>query len=95
MTSPISKFALNMLWGAALLAILTCPARAQILPGFNLNQDKEISEDEKERNRANEKAAKEAQKSIVAPKASSDPWGDVRAADTPAKSGPKPKAGTK
>lgn len=75
---------------AAVFAFATAPARAQFTPGFQLGAEKEISPEEKERALANERAAKEAQKKIVVPKVSNDPWADVRT-ESPAKSG-KPKA---
>jgi hypothetical protein len=48
-----------------------------------------MSPEEKERSDANEKAAKEALRTVKAPKVSNDPWGDVRAADTPKTTKPK------
>lgn len=81
------KLAFVAILGAALLAFAAAvPSQAQnLMPGFQLGGDKTLSPEEKERNEANEKAAKEAQKSIKAPKVSNDPWGDVRASDAPAK----------
>jgi hypothetical protein len=79
---------------AALLSLASIPAQAQITPGFQLGGDKEISPEERERNQANERAAREAQKKIVAPKVSNDPWADVRTSESPAKSA-KPKAVTR
>ncbi|MBN8968729.1 MAG: hypothetical protein J0G95_09745 [Rhizobiales bacterium] len=76
---------------AALLAFASAPVQAQFTPGFQLGGDKEVSPEERERNQANERAAREAQKKIVAPKASNDPWADVRTSEPPAKSA-KPKA---
>lgn len=64
------------------------PAFAQLMPGFKLNESKELSEDEKARNKANEDAAKAARSKIPDAKASSDPWASVRTepAAKPAKS---------
>jgi hypothetical protein len=76
---------------AALFAFATVPARAQFTPGFQLGDEKQMSPEEKERNQALERAAKEAQRKIVVPKASNDPWADVRTSEPPAKSA-KPKA---
>lgn len=76
---------------AAVIAFAAVPARAQLTPGFQLGADKEISPEERERNLANERAAREAQKKIVAPKASNDPWADVRTSEPSAKTA-KPKA---
>ncbi|HEU0097109.1 MAG TPA: hypothetical protein VFQ52_11700 [Rhizomicrobium sp.] len=87
MNRKVFKLALVAMHGASLLAFAAAPvpAHAQgIMPGFRLGEGKELTPEEKERNEANEKAAKEAQKSIKAPKVSNDPWGDVRAADAPA-----------
>ncbi len=72
--------------GLVAFAFAPLPAHAQnLMPGFQLGgPDKVLTPEEKERNDANEKAAKDAQKSIKAPKVSNDPWGDVRAADAPA-----------
>ncbi len=74
----------------AVLVFAAVPAQAQITPGFQLGADKEISPEERERNLANERAAKEAQKKIVAPKISNDPWADVRTSESPAKSAGRP-----
>ena len=72
---------------AALVALVAAPipVHAQnLMPGFQLGgPDKVLTPEEKERNDANEKAARDAQKTIKAPKVSNDPWGDVRAAETP------------
>lgn len=76
---------------AALFTFATVPARAQFTPGFQLGDEKQMSPEEKERNQALERAAKEAQRKIVVPKASNDPWADVRTSEPPAKSA-KPKA---
>lgn len=87
MNQKAFKLALVAMQSAVLLAFTTAavPAHAQnLMPGFQLGGDKTLTPEEKERNEANEKAAREAQKSIKAPKASNDPWGDVRAADAPA-----------
>ncbi|MBX9710794.1 MAG: hypothetical protein K2X60_07150 [Xanthobacteraceae bacterium] len=85
MSQKAFKFALVAVQSAALLALFAAPARAQnLVPGFQLGgDDKQLTPEEKERNAANEKAAKDAQRSIAAPKVSNDPWGDVRAAETP------------
>ncbi|MBX9927220.1 MAG: hypothetical protein K2Y05_12755 [Hyphomicrobiaceae bacterium] len=89
MNQKTFKLALVAMQGAALLVVaaVPMPAHAQnLMPGFQLGgPDKVLTPEEKERNDANEKAARDAQKSIKAPKVSNDPWGDVRASDTPAK----------
>lgn len=79
---------------AALFALTSLPARAQIMPGFQLGAEPELSPEEKERNAANAKAAREARSKIIAPKASNDPWADVRSNDAPARSA-KPKSGAR
>ncbi len=86
MNQKAFKFALVAMHSAALIAFTGAPAHAQnLMPGFQLGgPDKTLSPEEQERNDANEKAAKEALKSVKAPKVSNDPWGDVRAAETPA-----------
>lgn len=93
MSRKAFKFALAAFQSAALLALLAAPARAQEslpMPGFQLGgAGKQMSPEEKERSDANEKAAKEALKSVKAPKVSNDPWGDVRAADTAKTAKPK------
>jgi hypothetical protein len=75
---------------AMLIGVMTVPvslpAFAQIMPGFKLNDTKELSEDEIARNKANEEAAKRARSKIPDAKVSSDPWASVRtepAAKTP------------
>ncbi|MBR0690561.1 hypothetical protein JQ594_31945 [Bradyrhizobium manausense] len=89
---------------AAVLALVAGPAFAQESPHINLMADgPPKSEDEKAADAAREKAYKETLKKIPDAKASSDPWGGMRA-DPPkqpasktsaATSTPKkPKAGT-
>ena len=76
---------------AALIALmvapigLTTPVRAQ---GIGTNLIPEMpskTPDEIERDKALERDYKEGLKKIPDAKASSDPWGNVRSADTPAK----------
>jgi hypothetical protein len=72
---------------AVLIGLMTVPAYAQdmnMMPGFRLNEDKTLSEDEIARNKANEEAAKEARSKIPNVKVSSDPWATVRTTE-PAK----------
>lgn len=85
MSQKAFKFALVVVQSAALLALLAAPARAQsLMPGFQLGgAGPQMTPEEKERSDANERAAKEAQKSIKPPKVSNDPWGDMRSADAP------------
>ncbi len=76
---------------AMLIGVMTVPvsvpAVAQgLMPGFKLNEGKQLSEDEIARNKANEDAAREARSKIPDAKVSSDPWAAVRsepAAKTP------------
>lgn len=80
-------FRAAMLIGLA-MAPVSGPAFAQFTPGFKLNETRELSEDEKARNKANEDAAKAARSKIPDAKPSSDPWAAVRTepAAKPAKS---------
>ncbi len=54
------------------------PAFAQLMPGFKLGEEKELTEDEKARNKANEDAARAARSKIPDAKANNDPWATVR-----------------
>jgi hypothetical protein len=87
----------------AVLAVLTGPAFAQDSPHINLMADgPSKTEDEKAADAARDKAYKETLKKIPDAKASSDPWGGMRAdpPKQPAKASAatstpkKPKAGT-
>jgi hypothetical protein len=78
---------------ALLLAGLSAPASAQTP---NLNLIPEVASktpEEKEAEAAREKAYRESLKKIPDAKTSTDPWGNVRAAE-PAKAAPKPKTKT-
>jgi hypothetical protein len=78
---------------AALLAGLSAPASAQS-PNINLLPEAVTkSPEEKEADAIREKAYRESLKKIPDAKASTDPWGNVRAAE-PAKAAPA-KAKTK
>ena len=64
-------------------------------PGFRLNEGKDYTDEEKEKMKANEEAAKAARAKLPDPKVSSDPWAGARAAETQSKPAPKkPKAAT-
>jgi hypothetical protein len=90
MKNKIQVRTLSLIAALAVLCAGLSPARAQnLMPGFKLGEEKEISEEEKARNKANEDAAKAASRTIAAPKAINDPWSDVRGAD--ASVGPKSK----
>lgn len=81
---------MRAIWLAMLIGLITVPAYAQgMMPGFRLNEEKTLTEDEIARNKANEDAAKAARAKIPDGKASSDPWATVRTAE-PAKA-PKSK----
>jgi len=71
---------------AMLIGLMTAPAFAQgITPGFHLNEEKQLTDEEKARNRANEEAAKAARATIPDGKVSNDPWATVRTTEQPAK----------
>jgi hypothetical protein len=73
---------------AALMVLLAAPAYAQT-PNINLIPELQSkSPEEKEQEAAQQKAYKESLKKIPDAKASSDPWGNVRSADTPKASAP-------
>jgi hypothetical protein len=55
-----------------------------LTPGFKLNDGREYTQEEKERMKANEDAAKAARAKIPDAKANSDPWASARTADAPA-----------
>jgi hypothetical protein len=87
---------------AAVVTLLASPAFAQV-PPVNLLQDNKSpkSQEEKDAEKAREKAYQESLKKIPDVKAPSDPWGNVRTSDAPkapAKSAssakPKPKTGS-
>jgi hypothetical protein len=77
------------------IALLAGPAHAQT-PNINLIPEKASkSPEEKEQDAIKDKAYRESLKKIPDAKASSDPWGGVRSADTPKAATPaKPKAKT-
>jgi hypothetical protein len=78
---------------AALLAGLSAPASAQA-PNINLMPElASKTPEEKEADAVREKAYRESLRKIPDAKTSTDPWGNVRAAE-PAKAAPKPKTKT-
>jgi hypothetical protein len=82
---------------AAVMALLTAPAYAQMsTPNINLIPElASKTPEEKEQEAAQQKAYKESLKKIPDSKASSDPWGNVRSAETPKTPAPaKPRAKT-
>jgi hypothetical protein len=80
-------FRVAMLIGLTMVPA-SVPAFAQMMPGFKLNEGKEISDEEKARNKANEDAARAARSKIPDAKPSNDPWATVRSEPSakPAKS---------
>lgn len=86
---------MRILGAAAVLALLAGPAYAQT-PNINLIPELQSkSPEEKEADAIKEKAYRELLKKIPDAKASSDPWGTVRAPDAPKTSAPaKPRTKT-
>lgn len=74
---------------ASILAVLGQPAAAQV----NLlgTMDKPVTSEDIEKKKAQEQAYRESLKKIPNQNAANDPWGDVRSAETPAKSKAQPK----
>jgi hypothetical protein len=83
---------MRILGAAAVIALLAGPAYAQV-PNVNLIPElKSKTPEEKEQEAEQQKAYKESLRKIPDAKASSDPWGMVRSADTPKAAAPaKPK----
>jgi hypothetical protein len=84
-----------MLSAAAVIALLTGPAYAQIeTPHINLLADSPAkTQEELDQEAVQQKAYKDSLRKIPDAKTSSDPWGNVRAVDTPKASAPaKPRA---
>lgn len=81
---------------AVAVALLAGPAHAQMTPNVNLIPELQSkTPEEREQEAIKEKAYKESLKKIPDAKASNDPWGAVRSADTPKAATPaKPKAKT-
>jgi hypothetical protein len=74
---------------AMLVGILAVPAAgtayAQMTPGFRLNEEKTLTEEEMARAKANEAAAKAARAKIPDAKPNADPWASVRGNEPAAK----------
>lgn len=86
-------FRIAMLVGAMTVPV-ALPVFAQgMMPGFRLNESKQLTEEEIARNKANEDAAKAARAKIPDAKVSSDPWASVRT--EPAAKTPKAKTSAK
>ena len=79
---------------AAVFALLTGHAYAQQMPNINLIPETQSkTPEEKEQEAEQQKAYKDLLKKIPDAKASDDPWGTVRSAETPKTAAPaKPKA---
>lgn len=88
---------------AVLIGVMAVPAAgaalAQMTPGFRLNEEKTLTEEEKARAKANEDAAKAARAKIPDAKPNADPWASVRgnepAAKTAKPAGARAKASAK
>jgi hypothetical protein len=89
------SFSMRILAAAAVIALLTAPGYAQT-PQINLMPEVQSkSPEEKEADAVKERAYKESLRKIPDAKASSDPWGSMRNADTPRTSAPsKPRTKT-
>ena len=87
---------MRILGAAAVIALLTGPAYAQVLPNVNLIPEiASKTPEEKEQEAAQQKAYRESLKKIPDAKGSSDPWGNMRSVDTPKTSAPaKPRTKT-
>ncbi|WP_174248028.1 hypothetical protein [Bradyrhizobium sp. S69] len=85
---------MKVLRAAALIALLTGPAYAQ-MPNINLMPETASkTPEQREAEEARDKAYKESLKKIPDAKVSADPWGNVRT-DTPKAAGkPKSKTGS-
>lgn len=80
---------------AVLLGVMAVPAagtaHAQMTPGFRLNDEKTMTEEEKARAKAYEDAAKAARAKIPDAKPNADPWASARS-NEPARSAGTAKA---
>jgi hypothetical protein len=92
----MKMFRMKLFRAAALFALLTGPAYAQMMPDVNLIPEiKSKTPEEIEQDKATDKAYRESLRKIPDPKVSSDPWGNVRGADAPKSAAqPKPRAKT-
>jgi hypothetical protein len=76
-------FGASAIGAAVAIALLAGPVHAQT-PNINLiPETKSKTPEEREQDAIKDKAYKESLKKIPDAKASSDPWGGVRSADTP------------
>ena len=81
---------MRILGAAAVIALLTGSAYAQMsTPNINLLADAPSkTPEEKEQEAAQQKAYKDSLRKIPDAKSSSDPWGNVRSAETPKPAAP-------
>ena len=85
---------MKVLRAAAVMALLTGPAYAQ-MPNINLvPETKSMTPEEKDAADARDKAYRESQKKIPDAKVSADPWGNVRTDPPKAAGKPKTKTGS-
>jgi hypothetical protein len=88
-------FGARQLGAAAVIALLTGPAYAQLPPINLLSDAPSKTPEEKEREAEQQKAYKESLRKIPDAKGSTDPWGTVRSNDTPKTSSAPAKPRTK
>jgi hypothetical protein len=75
---------MRILGVVAVVVLLTGPAYAQSLPNINLMPEvKSKTAEEKEAEAERDKRYRDSLRKIPDAKASSDPWGNMRGADTP------------
>jgi len=87
---------MRILGAAAVIALLTGPAYAQMMPNVNLIPEvASKTPEEREQEATQQKAYRESLKKIPDAKVSSDPWGNIRSVDSPKTSAPaKPRTKT-
>jgi hypothetical protein len=87
---------MRILSAAAVIALLTGPAYAQMMPNVNLIPEvASKTPEEREQEATQQKAYRESLKKIPDAKVSSDPWGNIRSVDSPKTSAPaKPRTKT-
>lgn len=79
--------------GVLMIPVTNAAFAQNMMPGFRLNETKELSDDEIARNKANEEAAKAARAKLPDAKPNADPWASVRS--EPAAKAPKAKTTAK
>jgi hypothetical protein len=88
-------FDARQLGAAAVIALLTGPAYAQLPPINLLSEQPSKTPEEKEQEAEQQKAYKESLRKIPDAKGSTDPWGTVRSNDAPKASAAPAKPRTK